>query len=262
VSEAVPGIVRRLMLAVDASQCAAVDVRAVIELAALMGAELQGLFVEDSDLLGLAQLPFAREFGRSSGLDRPIVRESVESLLRRRIQNVIGELERAGKLRNVPVSHRTARGKVVHQALEQGARGDIVILRPPGVARPTASPHAVQRRPGPVMVWYEDGPAGAVSCDIAAYVARQLGVGLLVGFSTARFSSADDVRKQIAGLLTQASSPVSILGITGAQVGEVIEAARTARAVQLVLAGSGSLATSEMLERILAELAVGLVLVR
>jgi len=250
------------MLALDAGRCVAADVSLAIELAALIGAELQGLFVEDSDLLQLAQLPFAREVGERSGQDRPIVRASVESLLKRRIERVVSELERAGKQRNVPVSHRTARGKVVRQALEQGESGDVVLLRPPGASARVESRRLARALPGTVMVWYEDGPAFAASLDIALHLARRLSAGLLVGFPAGRFESEADVRAQLAAPLAGAPVPVRLRGIADATVGSVIEAARAARALQLVISGHGTLATIEMLERILDELASGLIVVR
>jgi len=254
---------RRLMLALDAGRCAAADVALAIELAALIGAELQGLFVEDSDLLQLAQLPFAREVGERSGQDRPIVRGSMESLLKRRIERVVGELERAGKQRNVLVSHRTARGKVVRQALEQGASGDVVLLRPPAAGLGRAESRGAGRAsPGPVMVWYEDGPAFAASCDVASHLARRLNAALLVGFPGGRFQSESDVLAQLAVSLAHAPVPLRLQRSADATVDSVIEAARSARAVQLVLSGRGALATTETLERIFAELAAGLVIVR
>lgn len=254
--------VRRLMLALDAGQCAGADLTLAVELAALIGAELEGLFVEDSDLLSLAQLPFVREVGGRSGQDRPIVRESMESLLRRRVQRVVSELERAGKERNVAVSHRTARGKVVRQALAQCESRDAVLLHAYGSNRPVPRRVAASTSTGPVMVWYEDGPAAAAAFDIAVSLARQLRSDLLVGFSASRFVTESDVRGQLASWVTLAPGRVGLRPIEGMDVDALISAARAARATQLVLAAGGRLATVEMLERMLSSLGSGVILVR
>ncbi|MCC6534717.1 MAG: hypothetical protein IT531_19395 [Burkholderiales bacterium] len=254
--------VRRLTLALDAGQCSEADIALAIELAALIGTELRGLFVEDSDLLRLAQLPFAREFGGQSGQDRRIEPASVESLLRRRVQHLADELERAGKQRNVPVSHKTARGKVVREALEHGERGDVVVLGRPGTVQRAARRRKTATAPGPVMVWYEDGPASGASCDIAIDLARQLGSGLLIGFPSRRFGSEADVRAQLAAWLRHAPAPVSLYGLADVAPDTLIAAARAAGAAQLVMTAQGSLANAEALERILAALGAGLILVR
>ncbi len=254
--------VRRLMLALDAAQCAGADLMLAVELAALIGAELEGLFVEDSDLLSLAQLPFVREVGGRSGQDRPIVRESIESLLRSRVQRVVGELERAGKARNVPVSHRTARGKVVRQALAQCETRDAVLLHAHGSLRPVPRRSSIATAAGPVMLWYEDGPAAAASFDIAVSLARQLRSDLLVGFPARPFVTESDVRGQLASRLTLAPGQVRLRAIEGRDVDALISAARSAKATQLVLAAGARLATVEMLERMLSHLGSGVILVR
>jgi hypothetical protein len=260
VSAPPPPYVRRLMLALDAGQCAGADLMLAVELAALIGAELEGLFVEDSDLLSLAQLPFVREVGGRSGQDRPIVRESMESLLRRRVQRVASELERAGKERNVAVSHRTARGKVVRQALAQCESRDAVLLHAFGSVR--LVPRRVCAAAGPVMVWYEDAATATASFDIAVNLARQLRSDLLIGFAASRFVTESEIRGQLRSSIALAPGRVGLRAVEGTDVDALIGAARAAKATQLVLAAGGRLATVEMLERMLSSLASGVILVR
>jgi len=139
---------RRLMLALDAGRCGAADLALAVELAAIIGAELEGLFVEDGELLDLALLPFAREVGGSSGRDRPLVRATMESLLRRRIERTVGELERVGQARHVPVSHTSARGRGVREALLKARSRDVLLFHP----RAAVPALEARRAPGPVML--------------------------------------------------------------------------------------------------------------
>ncbi|MBK6326147.1 MAG: universal stress protein [Chloroflexi bacterium] len=53
--------IQRILVALDASPHSLAALEAAIDLAERLDAELQGLFVEDINLLRLAQLPFARE---------------------------------------------------------------------------------------------------------------------------------------------------------------------------------------------------------
>ncbi|PKN22384.1 MAG: hypothetical protein CVU64_24985, partial [Deltaproteobacteria bacterium HGW-Deltaproteobacteria-21] len=64
--------IRRILVAMDPSyrSVGALDVAA--ELAARLGAELSAVFVEDVDLLHLAELPFAMEIGSRSCCLRPV----------------------------------------------------------------------------------------------------------------------------------------------------------------------------------------------
>ena len=61
---------RRILVVLDASPFGLEALEAAAGLAARLRAELQGLFVEDVDLLRLAGLPFARELAYSSSQRR------------------------------------------------------------------------------------------------------------------------------------------------------------------------------------------------
>ena len=61
-------VIRRILVALDASRHSLAALEAAAELAARLKAELVGLFVEDIDLLRLAGLPFAREIRYPSAI--------------------------------------------------------------------------------------------------------------------------------------------------------------------------------------------------
>lgn len=249
---------RRLMLALDAGRCGATDIMLAVELATIIGAQLEGLFVEDADLMDLARLPFAREVGGRSGQDRPIERAPMEALLRRRIERTAGELERAGLARHVPVSHSTARGKVVHQALLKASGSDVLVFDPHAAGRRAGA----SRAPGPVMVWFEDRGVEAALLDIAVELARRLRAELLVGYPAERFATERDVRAELAGWLARLPGRVRVRPVPGAHTEGLIAAARSARAAQLVLGAQGHLATEAALERLLSALGSRVILVR
>jgi len=76
------GSMRRLMLALDALNCdpGLIDQAAVI--AAKLGVDLDALFVEDSDLYAVADLPITQEISLSSARLRDISGHGVEQALR------------------------------------------------------------------------------------------------------------------------------------------------------------------------------------
>ena len=63
--------VQRILLPVDLSRDSLAAVDVAFDLAAALGGEISGLFIEDAELLTAGSLPFAREVGSSSGIPRP-----------------------------------------------------------------------------------------------------------------------------------------------------------------------------------------------
>jgi nucleotide-binding universal stress UspA family protein len=55
--------IKRIVIAIDASPTSLAALEATAELAARWDAEILGVFVEDTDLLRMATLPFAGEVG-------------------------------------------------------------------------------------------------------------------------------------------------------------------------------------------------------
>ena len=78
----------RIVVALDASPHSLAALRAAAQLAATIQAELYGLFVEDSDLLRLCDLPFCQEIGSFSATVRRLDSRSVERTLRVRAGHV------------------------------------------------------------------------------------------------------------------------------------------------------------------------------
>ncbi len=254
--------IRHLLVALDAARCVATDWDAALDLAVLIGAELQGLFVEDTDLLGLAALPMALEVGRLSGQYRRLEPGSVESALKRRVERTASELERAGKRRNVPVSHTTARGKLIRQALAQGERGDVLMLGVPGTGGAQRGERIQRFARGSIMLWYDAGPAAAASFELALYLARHTNAALMVSFPSTLFASAAELRVHLGAALEVAPGPVWLNALADARTDLLIAAARAARTARMVLGAGGPLATAEALDYLCNAFGGDLILVR
>lgn len=69
--------IRRVVVALDDSECSRAVLQTSARIAALFDAELIGLFVEDRNLFTLTELPFAAEMGLS-GARRPLRRDQLE----------------------------------------------------------------------------------------------------------------------------------------------------------------------------------------
>jgi hypothetical protein len=250
--------VRRLLIALDAMRSSTLDWDAALDLAALFGVELQGLFVQDADLLGLAALPIAHEVGRLSGESRPLARDSVEWVLKHRVERTASELMRAAGLRNVAVTHTTARGKLVRQALERGEQGDVVFLAAAGAMRTRTRTPARGR----VMLWYDAGSGAEQSIELALHLARRTASALIVGYAAERFPDAAELRARLNVLLRRATGPVELNAFSEARIESILETARSAHITRIVLGAETALAHVEVLEYLCSAFYGDLVLVR
>ena len=246
---------RRLLVALDVLRSDAADWNAAMDLAAVIGVELQGLLVQDADLLGLASLPIAHEVGRLSGQSRPLARASVESALNRRIERTASALVRAGRMRNVTVTHTIARGKLVPQALQQGGQGDVVFLVGAG-ERGRARPREC------LMLWYDAGPAAQRSIELAITLANRTGAELLIGFPSARIDGAVELNARFGALLARAPHPVQLIAFPDAAIDAVLDVARRSRIARIVFDAESPLVSIDALEQLFAAFHGDLIVVR
>jgi nucleotide-binding universal stress UspA family protein len=121
-------IIRRILVALDASPHSLSALEAAAELAASFRAELLGLFVEDINLLRSAQLPFAREVGLFSGRLRRLDSHRVERQLRARAGQARQALATAAERAQVRWSFQITSGQIVPELLAAALDVDLVIL--------------------------------------------------------------------------------------------------------------------------------------
>lgn len=122
------GEIRRILVALDTSSHSLAALEAAVNLAAEWGADLVGLFVEDLDLLRLAQLPFAREVAVYSARVRSLGREDVELQLRAQASRLRRELARLAMQHGVRWNFQVARGVIARELLSESEEADLVVL--------------------------------------------------------------------------------------------------------------------------------------
>lgn len=120
--------IRRILVAVDTSPHGLAALEAGIELAAEYGADVVGLFVEDLNLLRLAQLPFAREVAVYSARVRQIGREDLERQLRAQAARLRRQLSRRAMHLGVRWSFHVSRGDIAAELMQRAEQADLVIL--------------------------------------------------------------------------------------------------------------------------------------
>jgi nucleotide-binding universal stress UspA family protein len=121
-------IIRRILVALDASPHSMAALEAAARLAALFGAELLGMYVEDIDLLRASALPFARETALRSGKRRRLDMGRIERELRSQATSARRALTDTADRARVRRSFRVSRGTVVSELVMAASETDLVIL--------------------------------------------------------------------------------------------------------------------------------------
>jgi len=119
---------RRIAVTLDACQVSSSTLEEAVQLAARMGAQLEGIFVEDIDLIQLAELPFLREVRSVSRSEIAINLTRMEQELRvlaRRAERLLGE---HAARQNVSWSFRIWRGSIDTELLTADTGADVFAL--------------------------------------------------------------------------------------------------------------------------------------
>lgn len=120
--------IRRILVALDASPHSLAALQAAVELAAQLGAEVEGLFVEDINLLKLSDLPMARELVVYATHPRHLDRKRMAEQLQLQARMARKALEEVAEKAQVHWSFRVARGVIAAELLAAAAEMDLILL--------------------------------------------------------------------------------------------------------------------------------------
>lgn len=118
--------IRRILVALDTSTDSLAALETAVKLAANLQAELVGLFVEDVNLLRLAELPFSREtrYHTTTNLNTA----QMEHELRMLASQARRALMEAAEPRSVRWDFRVVRGQVTPEVLTAALEADLLTL--------------------------------------------------------------------------------------------------------------------------------------
>lgn len=121
-------VIRRILVALDASAHSFSALEQAVSLAAALEAELMGLFVEDINLIRFASLPFARQVSYPTGAQEPLDRARIERELKLQAESIRKTLQSLAERAQTPYSFRIARGDVAGEILAAASSADLVLL--------------------------------------------------------------------------------------------------------------------------------------
>jgi nucleotide-binding universal stress UspA family protein len=120
--------IRRILVAVDASPHSLAALQVAIELAVQLGAEVEGLFVEDIELLNLSDLPMARELVAYATHPRHLDRIRMVEQLQLQARMARKALEAEAEKAQVRWTFRVARGVIAAELLAAAEEMDLILL--------------------------------------------------------------------------------------------------------------------------------------
>lgn len=180
-----------IVVAVNAPHRCGETLEIAAALATSTGADLDVVFVEDANLLRLADLPVTREVDRLSGATRDIDSARMKLALQCEARQLRSELARIGRATAVRSSVRIVRGQILGEALAASTSVEVTFVHGarralPGdrprrmvsmVTRGTERGHRGRR---PVLTLFKGGSEGVRALRVAARLARSIGGGLTV----------------------------------------------------------------------------------
>lgn len=246
---------RRILLVLDSSQDL-IALEAAASLSRNRRARLQGLFVEDSNLLRLARLPFAREIVLSSAAVRPIKAAHLERELRAQADSVHQWLAENAEVWHIEWSFVVVQGQLLSEALVASHEVDLLVMGRP------LSPHglAASGVDGSVVTVFDASPGAMKALETAASLLGEDGslVLLIPGSPHREWEAA---RRQAETWLWEQKLTAHILPLESTEPAHLARIARRHRARLLVLAQTPDLADRDKLNALLAGSGCPLILV-
>lgn len=120
--------IRRILIALDSSTSPPDSLEVAADLARRLRAELEGLFIEDNELLQLAALPFSSQVNLTTGGRQPLDITELESQMANLAEGARRRLETIAKRDRVAWSFRKVRGRIAHEVAVAAESADLVII--------------------------------------------------------------------------------------------------------------------------------------
>jgi hypothetical protein len=225
--------IKRIAVALDAIDLSVAALDQAVRLAGRMGAQLEGIFVEDIDLLQLAELPFLREVRRSSQsveAMNPVRMEQELRVLARRAERLLGE---QAALHNVSWSFRVWRGSIDSDLLAAAMEVDVLALTRLGsvLARgQTAHPGR-----SAIAVLYGDSESALRALDTAASLAAEQQARLNVLLAVSRGKDAAVMRQEAVLRLGEQGESAEFIPMSDASLPSLLEALAGTDSAALIL---------------------------
>jgi hypothetical protein len=209
---AASGATTPIVVAINAVRRSGATLELATAFASSIGADLDVVFVEDANLLRLADLPVSREIDRISGTARDLDSQRMLRALHGEVRQLRRQLSRPDRITSVRATLRVVRGDYLSEALAASASANVTFVHgarrplpgghlPPAPLRQTASgaKHGPARRAGArTTLWtlFDGSPASARALKVAVKLAHTLAGSLKVLVSGCTAKAIDNRKRE------------------------------------------------------------------
>ena len=137
---------RTVIVAADVSSYSLQVVNLAVEIAALADSKLQGLFVEDEDLLVLSGSPLTREISSTTASARPSSTVRLQRSFKSVARQFEDSLRREAQASKITWSYEYVRGRIRDFGLKPKLDADFTIIASSGLRRVESGPRERRRR--------------------------------------------------------------------------------------------------------------------
>ncbi|MGD8842842.1 MAG: hypothetical protein PVJ83_05145 [Gammaproteobacteria bacterium] len=182
-------VIRRIVVTLDSTEAGRPALDIALRLAAAAGAELEGVFVENADLIRLSALPFLREVRPWSLAEEVLSTQRMQRDLRVLARQAEAMLMQASRAVGIGCSFRIWRGHTAEELWRTATDADILSVRAGGSAPAYAvisarvtryGRSATTETPVSVNVLLGDSPASERALTTTCLLARAPGTSLRV----------------------------------------------------------------------------------
>mgnify|MGYP001549261827 FL=1 len=261
--------VKRITVTLDTSESGRASLQTALRLAAIMGAELEGVFVEDVNLTRLPGLPFLREVRPWSLGGEAMSTQRMQRELRTLARRAERMLEQAARETDVPWSFQVWRGRAEAASLASTFSADILTLgrvssRVSSRVFATSRPVTRQLRgtETTISVLFSDSEQGVRAMETACSLARDMNARLTVILPVVEQQDLPVLRERALAVLKRHDQKASLVQITATDARSLVRVAGRSGISILVTAAEHPLLQQAGLDQYLEELFCPVLLVR
>jgi hypothetical protein len=251
---------RRIAVTLDAFDISAAALEQAARLAGRMGAKLEGIFVEDIDLLNLAELPFlceVRKSSRSVEAMNPVRMEQEFRVLARRAEHLLG-IQAARH--HVAWSFRIWRGSIDTDLLNAVVEVDVLALTRLGSVLTRG--HITRSGHNAIAVLYGDSQSGRRALETATTMAIEQQATLNILLPAAGETEPVTLQQEVLTRLGGQAGPVQFVALPDASLPAVVETLADTGSNALILQRDHELLHTPTLRQCLNSLNCPLLVVR
>ena len=251
-------IFRRVAVALDASLQSSQALQAAAEMAASLQAELEGIFIEDINLIRLAELPFTREIRPASMTEETVNLQRMEQELRSLARQQQQKLELVAREKGINCSFRIRRGQIKAELMNAVTEVDVLTLCSPVhmsamFGRETiryttpAAASPIQQARSSVSVIFGSAENEKNVLLAAARLAGRLDTDISVLLTADPVVETDDLQREAETILEPQTQPVNYIRLPGKQISDLVIATVSSNSQVLLVNSNNTLVTGGQL---------------